>query len=112
MLVKWIIQETDNFSILNFTITNDGILEPNDLKTIKLPINKLNKGKGLILAGRAPIWFYTFLTHCAHPFAWVAIFDTHLNEAVVIERHTKTAPLIGDTIKLSEIKRNTKLKLL
>ena len=98
MIIDWKIDEKDDFTVLEFKIEGDGILNPADLKEIKPPDLKMHKG--LILSGRGPVWFYAFLVHWAHPFAWVATYDPHLGKAVVVEKHTKSAPEIGSTINI------------
>jgi len=99
MKIEWNIDEKDDFTVLEFKIDGDGILEPEDLKKIKPPELKMHKG--LIFSGRGPVWLYAFLTHWAHPFAWVGIYDAHLCKAIVIERHVINAPQLGDTIKIN-----------
>ena len=99
MGIDWKINEKENFTVLEFKIEGDGILDPADLKEIKPPALKMHKG--LILSGRGPVWLYAFLTHWAHPFAWVGIYDAHLSKAIVIERHVTNAPKLGDTIKIN-----------
>jgi len=58
--------------------------------------------EGIIFSGRGPVWLYGYLTHLAHPFAWVGIYDPRLSAAIVIERHTSAAPNIGDIISLTQ----------
>jgi len=99
MNIDWKIDEFDKFTVLEFKISGDGIISPEDLNKISLP-EGLKMSKGLILSGRGPVWLYVFLAHLAHPFAWVATYDPHLDKAIIIERHTKNAPQIGELIKI------------
>ena len=100
MNIDWKIDEKDGFTVLEFKIGGDGILEPATLKEL-IPPENLKMSKGLILSGRGPVWLYAFLVHWAHPFAWVGIFDAHLSKAIIIERHVTNAPQIGETININ-----------
>ena len=99
MIIDWKINEHEKFTVLEFKISGDGIITPTDLKEISLP-KDLKMSKGLILSGRGPVWLYGYLVHQAHPFAWVATYDPHLDKAIIIERHTKNAPKVGATINI------------
>lgn len=68
--------------------TEDGIIEPADLKQLQLP-DGINWQQGIVIEGRAPIWLYGYLVHECHPSIWVACYDTRLG-AVVVATHTHT----------------------
>lgn len=71
---------------LRITITTEnGIIEPADLKGLKLP--KIDWPQGVVIEGKAPIWLYGYLVHECHPAAWVACYDTRLG-GVVVATHT------------------------
>jgi CRISPR-associated protein Csx3 len=71
-------------TLIEFKIEG-GITTPEEAFSIELPEVPLNRG--VILSGRAPIWFYGRLIHHYHPARWVAVYDPRLG-AVVVQSHT------------------------
>jgi CRISPR-associated protein Csx3 len=101
-VISWDISPFEKFTLCSFYIASPGgLLEPHSLNRTNLP-EGLEMSKGLILSGRGPIWLYGYLVHLSHPFAWVGIYDPRLRGAVVIERHVKNTPELGEIIKLPE----------
>ena len=101
-VVLWDISPFENFTFCHFSVAlPSGLLEPHSLKRTSLP-EGLDMSKGLILSGRGPIWLYGYLVHLSHTFAWVGLYDPRLKGAVVIERHVKNSPELGEIIKLPE----------
>ncbi len=101
-VISWNISAYEKFTLCNFSIASTGgLLEPHSINRAKLP-EGLEMSKGLILSGRGPIWLYGYLVHLSHTFAWIALYDPRLGGAVVIERHVKNAPNLGEIIKLPE----------
>ena len=99
--LAWAIARDKAFCIAEFTIRDEnGILSPADLQSISLP-EDLDMSKGLVLSGRGPVWLYGYLTHLAHPFAWVGIHDPRLNGAIVVEGHQTHAPTIGEIVEMA-----------
>lgn len=76
----------------------EGIIEPQDLKTLALPA--IDSTQGIILEGRAPIWLYGYLVHACHATPWVACYDPRLGGAVVVESHQKAIG-VGDVFKIN-----------
>lgn len=99
-ILKWRTECKDNYTVASFEVAStDRILDHRQLVTVELPAEVRGKeDRGLILTGRGPIWLYSYLTHLAHTFAWVAVYDPRLSGAVVVQRHTKDAPEIGVVI--------------
>lgn len=102
-ILKWQVELKGEYAIASFEIARkDGILGHNSLANIELPKElKGNENRGLILSGRGPIWLYTYLSHLAHTFAWVAVHDPRCGGAVVVQRHTEQSPSIGEIVPLS-----------
>lgn len=85
---------------LRITLTSEGgIIEPSDLKTLKLP-DSLEATQGVILEGKAPIWLYSYLVHECHATAWVGCYDPRLGGAVVVESHQKSME-VGDVLNIN-----------
>lgn len=78
-------------------ISEDGIVAPDDLKTLKLP--PLDGSQGVVFEGKSPIWVYAYLTHEAHATAWVGCYDPRLKGAVVVATHTRGMG-VGSVLKL------------
>lgn len=76
----------------------DGIIEPEDLKGLKLPQGIL-ASQGVVLEGRGPIWLYGYLVHECHATAWVGCYDPRLEGAVVVETHTHKVS-VGSVVQL------------
>ena len=77
---------------LNFQIaTDDGLIEPTDLKGLTLPPS-IDYTQGVVIEGKGPIWLYGHLVHECHPAAWVACYDPRLG-AVVVSAHTRQVGL-------------------
>jgi len=84
---------------LRIRITNpDGIIEPEDLKTLKLP-DGIDATLGVVIDGKSPVWLYCYLTHELHATAWVGCYDPRLGGAVVVETHNKNVT-VGSVLKL------------
>lgn len=71
--------------------TTDQIIEPQDLKGLKLPKN-VQWPQGIVIEGKAPIWLYGYLVHQCHSASWVGCYDTRLG-AVVVATHTHAVAL-------------------
>ncbi|MFE1744182.1 CRISPR-associated ring nuclease Crn3/Csx3 [Coleofasciculus sp. H7-2] len=76
----------------------DGIIEPEDLKGLKLPEGILSS-QGVVIEGRGPIWLYGYLVHECHATAWVGCYDPRLEGAVVVETHTPKVS-VGSVVQL------------
>lgn len=95
--IKFNVVSTEkNYQILDIKISEDGVIEPALLKSVKLP-QELRTDLGVIINGKAPIWLYAFLVHELHPFAWVATFDPRIG-AIIVENHVANGKSVGDTI--------------
>lgn len=77
----------------------DGIIEPEDLKGLKLP-EGIASSQGVVLEGRGPIWLYGYLVHECHATPWVGCYDPRLEGAVVVETHTRGVS-VGSVLKIS-----------
>ncbi|HBB33997.1 MAG TPA: CRISPR-associated protein Csx3 [Cyanobacteria bacterium UBA8803] len=77
----------------------DGIIEPEDLKGLKLPEGILSS-QGVVIEGRGPIWLYGYLVHECHATAWVGCYDPRLEGAVVVETHTRQVS-VGSIVQLT-----------
>jgi CRISPR-associated protein Csx3 len=77
----------------------DGIIEPEDLKGLKLP-EDITPSQGVVIEGKGPIWLYGYLVHECHATAWVGCYDPRLEGAVVVEAHTRTVS-VGSVLKLT-----------
>lgn len=85
---------------LRIQLTNpDGIIEPEDLKGLKLP-EGIQSSQGVVIEGKGPIWLYGYLVHECHATAWVGCYDPRLEGAVVVEAHTH-AVSVGSVLKLT-----------
>lgn len=86
------------FAVAHFRL-NGEILEPASLAEVQLPDALLpQRHQGVVFSGRGPLWLYGHLVHLAHAFAWVAVYDPRLSGAVVVMRHTPSAPPLGQVI--------------
>lgn len=92
---------TSEFQLVDFYIDSNGILEPTDLESIKLP-SGIEYTKGIIFSGKGPVWLFSHLVHLAHIAAWVATFDPR-HGAVVVQTH-HPAVRVGEIIPVDHIK--------
>jgi len=99
MPIEFEVDKREDYSVLNFSIAGDGILSPSDLNNIQLP--KI-ENKGVIISGRGPVWLFCYLTNELFPesVSWIATYDPRLSGAVVVARYEKSAPAIGEIIKV------------
>ncbi len=68
---------------LRFRIaTEDGVIEPQDLKGLRLP-EGVQWNQGIAIEGRGPIWLYGYLVHECHAAQWVGCYDPRLGVVVV-----------------------------
>lgn len=78
--------------------SDDGIIEPEDLKGLKLPVG-IDFSQGVVVEGKGPIWLHAHLVHECHAAAWVGCYDPRHKGAVVVETHTH-AMAVGKVILL------------
>jgi len=101
-VILTLIAEPKDFQILDFFITGDGIIAPQELQNIALPA-ELDHKRGVVINGKGPVWLFAHLVHLCHPTAWVATADPRLG-AVVVENHVPAGPRVGDVISRERIK--------
>lgn len=87
------------FTIIEINLTShDGVITPDMLKSMIEQAPAVPCDRGVVLNGRAPIWLMAALSHEYHPARWVATFDPRLGGAVVVSRHHKEAPQVGEVV--------------
>ena len=98
-IVKFNIKRKRSFYIICFELQKE--ISPRDLRKIKPPDPVENKisSKGIILSGRAPIWFYGFLIHFYHPTKFIAVYEPRIDKAIIVETHS-AGYKVGDVIKI------------
>ncbi len=82
-MIEFNVVEYEEFTLVDFKF--DGVLTPEDLKKLKPPEVRLDKG--VVISGRGPIWLYGYLIHHYHPAKWVATYDPRLGGGVVVMSH-------------------------
>ena len=99
-ILAWDVKFTDDYTIAAFTIAcRDGILDHRLLHEVQLPAEvRGREDRGLVFSGRGPTWLYAHLTHLAHTFARVAVYDPRYRGAIVVQRHTADAPRVGEVV--------------
>lgn len=84
---------------LHFQImTDDALIEPEDLKGLSLPAD-IDFKQGVVIEGQGPIWLYSYLVHECHPAAWVGCYDPRLG-GVVVSTHSRQVT-IGQVLPLT-----------
>jgi CRISPR-associated protein Csx3 len=91
--------EADGYpaTLLEFTISGDGTLLPEELPAVINQIGDIDGTKGVIVGGRGPVWLYGALLHHLHVTRWSATFDPRLG-AVVVASHHPDAPTPGTVL--------------
>lgn len=102
-----LISTQENFQIIDILLENNGIVSPLELNEIDLP-DGIDWSKGVVIAGRAPIWLYSYLVHQCHPSAWVAVYDPRWG-AIVVQTHKVDSPAVGEIIPPDAILKYYKL---
>lgn len=93
-LIPHATQDGLSYQHLRFQITTeDGVIEPQDLKGLKLPEGVQWK-QGIAIEGKGPIWLYGYLVHECHPSVWVGCYDPRLG-IVVVSSHTHAVKVGG-----------------
>ena len=87
----------DGATLLEFEIPG-GVCEPSDLATLAPPY--VEGSLGIIISGRGPVWLFAALAHHYHVTAWVGTFDPRMDGAVVVSRHSPSAPALGAVVPL------------
>ncbi|MCR4420902.1 MAG: CRISPR-associated ring nuclease Crn3/Csx3 [Exilispira sp.] len=97
-VLRYNVKQNENKALIEFELTRN--LEPEDLKSIKLPdpVKEGFSNKLVILSGRGPIWLYAFMVHHFHPCKAIAIYDPRLDGAIVVESHNKEFS-IGEVVR-------------
>jgi CRISPR-associated protein Csx3 len=99
-MISFNINQQSGIVIISYKF--DDMFTPADIKNISPPdaVKENFAHKGVILAGRGPVWLYCFLTHYYHPTKFVATYDPRLQGAVVVESHGREYKP-GDVIPVS-----------
>lgn len=96
-----------DYTLIHYTI-DGGVMEPDILDAIAPP-NTF--GTGIVISGRGPTWLAAFLTHHYHPSTWLGIYDPRLKGAVVVTRHARNAPEIGEVVPVDEPKEKVAITI-
>ncbi len=86
-----------DFQILSIVISGNGIIEPRDLESLKLP-SPIDFTKGVIISGKAPVWLFSYLSHELHIATWVATYDPRLG-GIVTQTHASNSYKVGSIVK-------------
>jgi CRISPR-associated protein Csx3 len=78
--------EAHSATLVSFEISDGGIITPEEAFGAELP--KVPLDRGVILSGRAPIWFFARLIHHYHPALWIAVHDPRIGY-IVVQSHCK-----------------------
>lgn len=98
-------QKFDGFTVVTIDLSQppiNGSAATDDLSAYIASFPDVDFQGGVILSGRAPIWLMSALCHQCHPARWVGTFDPRLGGGVVISRHHKSAPAIGDIVAVPD----------
>ncbi|MBD1821813.1 CRISPR-associated protein Csx3 [Cyanobacteria bacterium FACHB-DQ100] len=80
-------QQGQPYQHLQIQITTaDGIINPQDMKALKLP-KTMQFHQGVVIEGKAPLWLYGYLVHECHPAPWVGCYDPRLG-AIIVATHS------------------------
>lgn len=96
-----LLKTNNHFQILELNLKGNGLIEPSDLRDVKLP-KGIDFRKGVVIYGKAPVWLFAFLSHELHIAKWVATFDPRVG-AVIVQSHDSNSPQKGDIIQSEEI---------
>lgn len=94
--MKWKVMDAADFQILHFPRQ---VYAPRILRSLSLP--SLDRGKGVIISGRGPIWLHAYLVHECHPHPFIAVYEPGSRGAVVIQRHKPWCPELGSILPLN-----------
>lgn len=78
-------------------INESGVIVPSDLNGLTLP-RGIDSKLGIVIEGKAPIWFYGALIWGCTPAAWTGCYDPRLG-VVVVASHIPTVT-VGDVLKV------------
>lgn len=67
--------------------------EPEALAACLLP--RLDRQRGVIISGKAPVWLYSYWVGQLGAWPWVACFDPKLSGAVVVSSRATAWPVGG-----------------
>jgi CRISPR-associated protein Csx3 len=95
-----LIPTSKDFQLLDVLIGGNGVADHRDLSLLHFP-EEPDLQKGIILAGRGPIWLYTYLTHLCGRAAWVAVMDPRHGAIVIKGDGARPA---GSTIPFEDFK--------
>lgn len=94
------VQGIYNATLLELEINDQGVITPEDLTDCIDELPEIAATQGVIISGPGPIWLYAAIVHKLHATPWVATMDPRLGGAVVVQRHSLTAPSVGEVVEL------------
>lgn len=97
-----LVPTSEDFQIIDVFMGGSGILEPDDLKSLKVPA-EIQWNKGVVINGRTSTWVFSALTHLCHPAAWVAVYAPRDGGAIVVQSHRAVGPYVGEVVPSSRI---------
>ena len=97
-MVTYTIKELDGGATLVEFALSDGVIDTSELGAAVEAAPVVDPTRGVILSGRGPVWLFGALVHHYHGTPFVACFDPRLAGGVVVERHSATAPKLGDIV--------------
>ena len=101
-----------DLQIIDIKIVGDSFAEPEQLR--KLPDIEIDWSKPIVIFGQMPVWLATHLAaKYSNKSTWFGVYDPRLKGAVVVARHSKSAPEVGEVVPLDpsrfEAQRKTKV---
>ena len=89
-MIKTNITIKNDIAILDFELPS-GVITPKDIVNLELP-NAVKEGfadKLVVISGRAPIWLCCVIAFVYHQCKGVAVYDTRVNGAEIIQTNSK-----------------------
>ena len=89
-MIKTNITIKNDIAILDFELPS-GVITPEDIIDLELP-DAIKEGfadKIVVISGRGPIWLYCVIALVYHQCKGVAVYDTRVNGAEIIQTNSK-----------------------
>jgi len=91
--------DIDNTQVVYVKVEGDRFVEPSVMRSIEYP--EVDWSRPVVVYGQMPMWLFARLSaEYANKAPWFGIYDPRLGGAVVVARHSKSAPVVGSVVPL------------
>jgi CRISPR-associated protein Csx3 len=99
MIASTIIELDGGATLVKFDLSSvGGIVAPEDLEQYLGGAPAVDATRGVVISCKGPNWLNASFAHHYHATPFVAMYDPRFRGGVVVQRHSATAPKLGEIV--------------